>query len=133
MTGEGRAQKPLESIDSHAGAESTRLVVLVPKIKVRRSWDTLEEHTPHRSASSRGFDRCAERHGFLLEIARRWREKAQNFRGAPPRTPLGLAAPDPATTRKVTLHGHLGPLTSAEAAGRPDSGDPTDRLVATVG
>ena len=43
MTGEARAQKPLES---HAGAESTRLVVLVPKTKVRRSCDTLEEeHT----------------------------------------------------------------------------------------
>jgi len=63
LTGEARAQKPLEN---HAGAESTRLVVLVPEIKVRRSWDILEEHTPHRSASSRGFDRCAERHGFLL-------------------------------------------------------------------
>ena len=42
MTGEARAQKPLES---HAGAESTRLVVLVPEIKVRRSWDNLEVST----------------------------------------------------------------------------------------
>ena len=31
-------QKPLES---RAGAESTRLVVLVPKITVLRAWDTL--------------------------------------------------------------------------------------------
>ena len=34
---EARAQKPLES---RAGAESTRLVVLVPKITVLRAWDT---------------------------------------------------------------------------------------------
>ena len=85
MTGEARAQKPLES---HAGAESTRFVVLVPEIKVRRSWDNLEEHSPHRSASSRGFDRCAERHGFLLEIACGGALKAIFFFG-------GLRPPSP--------------------------------------
>ena len=35
---EARAQKPLES---HAGNESTRLVVLVSKITALRAWDTL--------------------------------------------------------------------------------------------
>ena len=37
---EARAQKPLES---HAGAESTRLVVLVPQITVLQAWDTLRD------------------------------------------------------------------------------------------
>ena len=83
--GEARAKKHVEK---HAGAESVRLVALVPKIEARFAWDTLLGHAPDRSASLRRFDRCAERHGFLLEIARRCRKKAQNFRGAPPRTPL---------------------------------------------
>ena len=91
LTGEARPQKPVEK---HAGAESVRLVALVPKIEARCAWDTLLGHAPHRSASPHfeGWIGVASRVrsvmvGFLLEIARRWREKAQNFRGAPPRTP----------------------------------------------
>ena len=39
MIAGGGAQKLL---DSHAGAESMRFVVLASKIKVRRAWDTLD-------------------------------------------------------------------------------------------
>ena len=39
MIAGGGAQKLL---DSHAGAESMRFVVLASKIKLRRAWDTLD-------------------------------------------------------------------------------------------
>ena len=38
--------------------------VLIPKIQVRTAWDTLEGRTPNQSATSRRFDRCAERQVF---------------------------------------------------------------------
>ena len=95
--GEARAKKHVEK---HAGAESVRLVALVPKIEARCAWDTLLGHAPHRSASPHfeGWIGVASRVrsvmvGFLLEIARRWREKAKNFRGAPPRTPRNSPLP----------------------------------------
>ena len=49
LGGEARAQKRLEN---RASAESTRLVVLVPKIKVRRACASCQLDPPHQDSSN---------------------------------------------------------------------------------
>ena len=60
MTAGGGAQKLLES---HAGAESMRFVVLASKIKVRRAWDTLDVEGQPGVASGCSQERGVAGHG----------------------------------------------------------------------